>query len=1024
MSIKKNNTSRTDHTVSIVRFGLIPGTSFYARKYARLTNKYFQLLQYVSNGADYHDTVMILADIPQSAEGYFYGTRDTGGTNWEVSIQKSGSVITWKIGSITASHAWESGAHTYGFVDGKPLYDGQWLSTSASTTVIPSRMYAFVGARNNMGGLTTADVITSIDIYQVLLSAHQTTSSATNTLMTYYPVTDGQSGTVAMLFETRTLNDNETLDSIAGPTRQGVTPSSTPGEQVTYGVQLEDLRYITGSGYHDLMAVMADDGGLQNWATGDAAYISDEDWGITPDPADKLSNGTSAFESAFRLADGTGKAITSGTVIPIPSGYSLSRVQTEGGHNKAYHDTNVPSYEKGDLIFGHKPKWSLWVDGLNLGRYIKKYIPTGMSVELYFLKYNIFRTVTGESKLDTFHDLLGQWEGYSNSESRQHAPSFNIDSEIQMHYHNSVAATCDNTSVLLGGTPGISLSNVENLCVFRYSRSAGGLGHAILGNLPLWDMAATAQPTNYGITGGVLELRYLDDSGWRTIASMVSITDDAEPLSADSSAAMKQKYRVDGFDCSAVFSKELSDTVYRWFGQNDWDPLSLSVSLGLLRTRNQYPTETEVIRTDCVLPAKPSSAIGSKDPCVSASASGYTKDRLILGEPGGKVVINGTEYEFEALGNSRTSSTDYFNLGRAEETGGAPYEERENGISTTYYRGRFLGASFALRKVSDQTFYDFDEGTNLIAFLECTVANAQGELMRKFFAFSTLQDKPHNLNLVTSGESWAFYYNDHFGMYGNTAYPSNTPFLISGTYQYQHMRNAMFRWEDILHQSETKWHYDSEGYVVPDTIGIGRPWLNESDHTQGYAPMTAHIRLFADTVCAWDLSYLVNAIDSYTNCRYLPLGTSAAPKDFLFVNNERVLVKQAANSKIVDGWFTVWTNLGSGTRDTESFRPVNVTLMRVTLHGADTNYNQPNTVYPVETIANFSVLAADNEYTDSQHPGYSCSISHKQRYPGFTVLPDHQLGDKLDGFFNIQIKTTNNNLFSNGDMYYISMTLR
>ena len=163
MPIIRNSRSSRDRSVRIARFGQIPDTSYYTREYVTLQTTCFTSQQYAS--AD--DTVIIRASIPQAATGYFYGVKNTGSgyTNYEMTIRKEGSYIYWKTGSHETSHAWQAGVHIYGFLSGKPFYDGQTLSDETWTQPLIGSPH--LGGCELLSAITpgTPLAITSIDLY-------------------------------------------------------------------------------------------------------------------------------------------------------------------------------------------------------------------------------------------------------------------------------------------------------------------------------------------------------------------------------------------------------------------------------------------------------------------------------------------------------------------------------------------------------------------------------------------------------------------------------------------------------------------------------------------------------------------------------------------------------------------------------------------------------------------------------------------------------------------------------------------
>jgi len=967
MATIKSQSSTRDRSLKISRFGQFNSTGYYAREYVTLVNTCFLLDQYMSTD----DTVIILCDIPENASGYIYGVRNTaeGYTSNRMFIKKEGSYIYWQSNNESFSALWKSGRHYLGFIDGKPFYD-EVLSDRLSTGYVLGNVT--VGGCSVLTGITvnTPECISQITVIQVLAIACTTQTSTQKNINSYYPASSGQAGTTAYFYSTRYRLARFTGTS--GTTISGITSSATLGPVVTYGVTIDDLRTIFPSNFKDLILILCNNRYLQTWATGQATAKTDNDWTLTPDSPDVLSDGTTTIFSAFRLADGRASDLTQGTSIQIDGGFSLSR------QSGLYHDDDF-TYERGDLIYGQRPDWNLWADNINVGRYIKRIPITGTNLYKHYLIYNIFKSVLGDDKIANHHDLLLQWEGYSNSSTSVHAPSFSLAGEIQFDYHNGVGCTCNASSCILGYNKNtLAVKNSDEKCIFRYSLSSGGLGHVVLGNLPLWHVSAASQPSYYQVFGGVLEIKYLDNGQYRTIASIAQITTDTNqnggliPLSLESSSDIKTLFQSTGFDASSTFNKERVEAIGRIFRDRSWnaDGVTAIASLGLLLNTTIYPEEHEIIRTDRIGPVIKTILKGHLDP-YNVQGDSYSRHRFVVGEPGGTATIGGNVYEFEAKGREEDSQSNYYDFDME-------WFEMVNNSPTYNARGKGVGAAFALRKSGTTEFLNMVT-TPVIAYMQYTTANAQGQVTGNYYGFTQLEPTSYGSN---SHWSQPYPYNWHFQ--GSYVFPSkyaadpDTECLA-----------AMFRWLDLS-------GVDSK----PSDSG------------------TAHMRAFENTasspapVC-WDIYPSQKDTDPTSGCATVLIGSGSAARYLLFVNNERIKHwTSTIQNIIVEAWYTKWTSLDVTGQDTSAFSSVKVELYLVPLHG-------PKTANVPSKVATFNMTSAGQWITSGN---YSCNISQKSRYPYFTQLANGNYGNALDGFFCLQIRTDAANTYSPGAKYLIYLS--
>lgn len=536
----------------IIRPGKFGDYNYKARQYVRLNNSYIQL-GYTSNNNTYWqykydasgcDDVIIRCEIPQNASGYIMGFRGSSTSN-EFSISISGGTITYKIGSTTRTHAWAAGVHNIGFThDLYAYFDGktgtQMTQSSGSNS---PRGNMVVGGWYKNG---TYEAISSIDIYEVLINGFWVASQRNEAR---FYAASGNSNDTPYLFQTR-------IDSRAAGATALTSGTSSCGSAVTYGVQLHDLKFVTGSGYHDLVAIMCEDWPEQAGKDKDGRVV------VTPDAAYTLTGPNSAtFTSAFMLKGNNPNTGTS-TNMPIPAGWSHESTSPSR--------PNTQSTILGDLIFGRTPKWHLWADNINVGKYTV--LDDG---QLYFA-YNIFKPRNGQQKPN-----LEQFENYGNGSNAHHPPFLNMGDDLQIEYHNSVACKAKSATLIPTFSNGFdsqghifgAISTKDNMRAFMHQLPPFGDDVKMgLGNLIDWHKTADQQIADdddthhlkYVFTGisasvyrnvpNTLGGKRLVGAAWEQ-----SATDrtgfGVQPLSSNTTAIEIKKFR-DG--------KNSDDTDYNW----------------------------------------------------------------------------------------------------------------------------------------------------------------------------------------------------------------------------------------------------------------------------------------------------------------------------------------------------------------------------------------------------------------------------------------------------------------------------
>lgn len=527
MSIVKNrrNTNRAtynDFTVRTLPKGVaVPlGNSGYECTFCKcvqLKNRYYDAPWILGEG----ETVYIKAEIEQNATGYIYGhNRNTTGTSGGHSIRKNGTNIEWLNGNtVVATVPWASGVHIYGFagvMDGtrgcKPSYDGEIISNTlirgggyaGDTAIIGGALY---GTSSMTYQYLTSTGTWSIRIYEVYAysySVYQTGGSSSplkNPRIYHMYATTGNS-----LAETRTALNTYTPQAISGVSGSA-TDVDFDGDG--YGIQLGDIRAITGSGYAQLVAVLADDEPLKASPNADTPYkISGKDF-------------------AFYIQD-------------TPSGPSSS----------------VTDDMDGELVKGRQPKWSIWNDIIKFGHYIKK-----VDANTFKYKFNLFRDNFGFHLLNASHktffgnsiDILGVFNGYNTNDEYVHAPMLSSSGNMILRIHNGAICNCTFDTIMAGSLS--ASETMDSRAIFFYDTSVGASYHMVAGNLIPWlytlnELNPSGADRDINLIFGMSANVSYATGG--TI--FTAIQKESTPLCKDTSDAVKTLYQSTGFDVSATLN--------------------------------------------------------------------------------------------------------------------------------------------------------------------------------------------------------------------------------------------------------------------------------------------------------------------------------------------------------------------------------------------------------------------------------------------------------------------------------------
>lgn len=512
-------------------------TEYTIKEFIHLVNAGFEL----TYSTPFNGVVLIRAKIPTGASGYLMGKRrgDSDSNESNMFIKVENNVVTWNIKGVSYTHALEEGIHDYGFVGGYAVYDNKKvLSTQTPASgvgYLPALVIGGCMHYTNSASDGSKTYMSDVYIYRVDIDCYGTsspTSTTTPILSRYYPTSATQMRDALKLGITpisRAVGTNGSSD-ITGAT------------DVTYGVQLDDLKYIFGSKYRDLLAIICEDGGV------DVRSGQDD-----PDDPYQIVYNTTTHNFAF----------------------DLRHTDYPGGTT-----TGSESEDRGALKLGRKPLWDIWQDSVAHGFYIR------IVNNALKLVYNIFRKANG-----SITDVKLEWfDGYDTDPDKTHAPKIVFGSgvtEAYIEYHNGQNFRCSEADLCVPYDSGGG--RIDDKCLF-YAKNVADLDyHVILGNAIPWnvnqaDLGDTTRGVYYYVIGGGVALTLFGD----TFAITDSIEYDSnnnpvmmcadQPSDATLHAQLKNKYQKNGFTGSLVL-----------------EYLAPAVRTELVSHNNQTPVEAEAV---------------------------------------------------------------------------------------------------------------------------------------------------------------------------------------------------------------------------------------------------------------------------------------------------------------------------------------------------------------------------------------------------------------------------------------------
>lgn len=577
MPIFKNNGDLYNTAVTIKRMpkdvAVTRGNdTFYFRYYRQMNNKYVRMRWYHALG----ESVFIRCQIEENAEGYIYG--NTSGAN--IYVYKSGSThqIQWRNGTTPLlSIDCDDKRHDIGFVGvipdlssfaGRKMYpfcDGVTYDTIEITTTV-SPYYARVGGV--IDGTTNSACIHSsgswaIRIYEVY--AYSFMFDDQKALYTYdmYPATDNVSDTDGRMVDIRDSQENGI--TVNGSAAGGTPTSSTENfPQEGYGVQLHDIKFITNSGYDNIVPILTEDNGLDE----DAGWTTQGTGRGEAEPPCTLTNGSDVRSFAFGLSG-----------IARPAGWTIANAGSLGL-----------------LKIGRKPKWSIWNDIIDFGFFYDDNHEMAFDATINTVAAGTSGAVGTYCPRKSIGFCLEKFDGYDTTSSQDdqsvtkfHPPYMRFsDNNLTIHNHNGAFVRCL-AEDLMGGNVGANYKEPnetaayvqDNQAVFNFNKFIGGSISYRLGNLAPWNRTEAQ----------------MDDMGWKPIGVNVtlSITQNTQTrwvelankhivgypyLTKDADyATVKKPFREDGFNDEgfAVGSsqwtlfdvlKELGDEADMWADMN------------------------------------------------------------------------------------------------------------------------------------------------------------------------------------------------------------------------------------------------------------------------------------------------------------------------------------------------------------------------------------------------------------------------------------------------------------------------
>lgn len=396
----------------------------------------------------------------------------------------------------------------------------------------------------------------------------------------------------------------------------GTVTTKTEGG-VTYGISISDLQKATNSAKRDLM--------LLHCESVNGLGIAEVEEGIT--------NGTQTIKSAFSLRD-----------MPLPNGWSrLNNVTSKKG-DLVMHQNDLTKE-----IAVAKPRWNLWADNVNFGKFVLRDTTSGN----YYFEYNIFQPFNGAGMPN-----LQQWQGYNPN--NVHEPSFKItgfpdnnnNGYVNLEFHNGVYADLKNSQKRFP----VDSSYADDKTIFIEDRSVLAYCKMSLGNLVDWDSMYGINPSNsvrlatksgdaytFDSNGlaiyGVSAVSTINKGAGSALDVASAVERENDALTYTSSSAIKNKYR-GSIDSTLEYRCDYGGALYNMMNAAENHIKPATTQLSLVRTPANNP-QVLYVSTERVLPT--SSDVVFKSTNDEKRSQTGSNLRVIFNN-GGKVKINGTDY--------------------------------------------------------------------------------------------------------------------------------------------------------------------------------------------------------------------------------------------------------------------------------------------------------------------------------------------------------------------------------------------
>ena len=573
--------------------------------YLTCTSSWFRLGFYPRAG----ETVIIKALIPTNASGTIYGIEGSSGR----CIKAENGNLNWYNGStVVLTRELDGKIHNFGYegyddsgtLKCRPYYDKEVLTTIEGSTSSDTSNKAVIGASC---AATPANIVSSMTLYEIVASSYPSSSDTTQYDFHYYAALNASS--VACLMETR--------HDLTGVTHTGTSVEAGNFPLMGYGVQLNDLKAITGSGYKDVISILTEDGGL------------DTETGF-----DTVGSGVGTADAPSALVQDDDKRLFAFSLksMPRPSGWTYSE------HDPAVSSHHADGYVSGELHDGRTPKWSIWQDSVAFGFY--PLLPTGASE--YKLHFNILKrpdtsTRSGGGTIRLLDDFrLESFHGYNTNSDTNHPPVLDFsDTQLTLYVHNGAITKCFAEDVMAGNPGsvwGTGSVTKDNDCIFTLNETVGGAVHSRIGNLAPWNFTYTDMcnvgwfPIGYKVVCSFLQS--LTDY----LVSPVHKSEVANKyLTGSADAEVQTLYRATGFDDSLQLGE------HRWY-LLDWleghnNQTTLYATLSMIADDNKDIDCSEFI------PRKAVQVVASHDVSMQSGSTNY---RMVLNAQASIGIVAGT----------------------------------------------------------------------------------------------------------------------------------------------------------------------------------------------------------------------------------------------------------------------------------------------------------------------------------------------------------------------------------------------